>query len=129
VPIRAARRYLARLLPAGAPTASALEIAGYLRTVAKTHRVQTAGCPIAVACMPEEFGMWLERRRTARIRQAPRASPPCERGDPLSSQEIGRRAAAFAARLARCPRDEAPIGKPAFQVRETKPEVIAHVGT
>jgi hypothetical protein len=108
--------------------ASASEIAGYLRVVAKTHRVKTAGCPIAVACIPEEFAMWLERRRLARVAQPSRASP-LEQVEPLSSQEIGRRAAAFAARLARCPNDEARVGQPAFPARETKPEVTAHVGT
>ena len=128
LPIKAARRYLARLIPVGAPRASGTEIAGYLRVVAKTHRVKTAGCPIAVACMPEEFGLWLERRRTARVAQPSRASPVVQ-SEPLSSQEIGRRAAAFAARLARCPTDEPCVGLAARPSRETKPEVDAHVGT
>ena len=128
LPVKAARRYLAKLLPVGAPMASASEIAGYLRVVAKTHRVKTAGCPIAVACIPEEFAMWLERRRIARVALPSRASP-LEQSAPLSSQEIGRRAAAFAVRLARCPSDEPRVGQPAFPARETKPEVTAHVGT
>ena len=49
--------------------------------------------------------------------------------DPVGTQAMRERAAAFAARLARCPSDESRVDPPAFPARETKPEVTAHVGT
>ncbi len=128
VPLRAARRYLAKLLPVGHPTASATEIARYLRAVAKSHRVQTAGCPIAVACMPEEFAGWLERHRTQQQARPARASP----GRPevsLSRQELGRRSAAFTAQLARCLPDNRHIQESLNRAHEASQEIQSDVGT
>jgi len=90
--------------------------------------VKTARCPIAVACVPEEFAAWLERNRIAQQPQPARApaGPPKES---LSCEEIGRRAAAFASQLARCLPDERHVHGSQNRFHEAPQETESDVGT
>jgi hypothetical protein len=102
---KAARRYLRPLLAIGAPRASVEELERYLRSSATASRVLRARFPIAVACMPEEFGDWLARSRRLRLLPPARASPESPPEPPIASAlplaELGERAREFHDRLAR----------------------------
>jgi predicted transcriptional regulator len=126
VPLRAARRFVGRLLHVGEPVASTGEIGRYLRSVAKTHRVKTAGCPIAVACVPEEFASWLESARKVVRVQPVQPTPELVR---ITPQEMGLRATAIIEHLGKCgtnaPAIVEPRTLPTTDVREAASNVRA----
>jgi hypothetical protein len=64
---KAARRYIGPLLRLGDPVATVEELSRFLRSSAKSSRVQRAKFPISAACMPEEFDDWLTRARKVRL--------------------------------------------------------------
>jgi len=96
---KAARRYLAPLLRIGEPIATPDELKRFLRSAAKSSRVQRAKFPISAACMPEEFEDWLRRARNVRllVRQDAPQRDAGERALPLA--EIAHRSAAYARAL------------------------------
>ena len=107
---KAARRYIGQVIGIGEPVATTDEVVRYLQWSAATARVQRARFPIAVACMPEEFGDWLTRyRRFRAVRCAANSIDKAQgrfgvqNGDAmpkaLGGTELARRAEEFCRRL------------------------------
>jgi hypothetical protein len=104
---KAARRYLAPLLRIGKPLATADEVHRFLRSAAKSSRVQRAKFPISAACMPEEFEDWLARARKMRLLVPHRDAAVAARVDALPLAEVANRSRTFARALGSA--DGAPL--------------------
>jgi hypothetical protein len=105
---KGARRYLAPLLRIGEPIATLDELKRFLRSAAKSSRVQRAKFPISVACMPEEFEDWLRRARNVRLLVPHDVSEQDARERALPLAEIAHRSAAYARALVAGDRNRLP---------------------